>query len=353
MLLLQVQYFARDDPFGKNVRSSADRTVSPTASATADRINMAALDSSCGWIATAADLARLFESLAGNAPTSGGGGGGTSSSQTTGGSAFPILRRDTVRMMLARPTYGNEPAVPVPSSSSSSSQQQQSAVQQSRAWYGLGLVVEDAGHTFWHSGTLEDSTSVVAHDALSGYTWSALLNCRLEPTNDLGDFMRYAVRQVFFGGSSLYSSMISSFAPGSSVAAVAAASSSNSSSVSSSASSSWSSDQQQDSGSVDHLHVGHLAGPKAVLNNDVVNGDDDVDAAALTTSLRAAVLRLVDALSTDSRTAVKLMVPDYRVEELVNGVSAFGYRPSWLDAYDYRGQIYFNVIWTRNDESVR
>jgi len=66
----------------------------------------------------------------------------------------------------------------------------------SKAWYGLGLVVDDGGTTFWHSGTLEGSTGIVAHDGELGLTWAALINCRLEPNNDLWDLMRYAVSQV-------------------------------------------------------------------------------------------------------------------------------------------------------------
>ena len=213
----------------------------------------------------------------------------------------------------------------------------------SKAWYGLGLVVEDGGQTFWHSGTLEDSTGVVAHDGISGFTWSALLNCRLEPTNDLGDFMRYAVRQVFFGWTSLTPTQLSS----------SAASSSSSISVSAS-----SSDQQQDSSGVDHHLVGRSAGSNVVRSNDVVIGDDDDVAGGakpgtMTSPLRLALARLVDTLSADGRTAVKLMVADYRIEELVNSLGTFGYRPTWLDAYDYRGQIFFNVIWTRNEDSFR
>ena len=49
----------------------------------------------------------------------------------------------------------------------------------------------DGGRTFWYSGTLERSTSVVARarDANVGLTWAALINCRLRPNNDLWHFI--------------------------------------------------------------------------------------------------------------------------------------------------------------------
>jgi len=339
--ILQVQYFARDDPFASNTASSADRTVPPSISDTADRLNMAALDSSSGWIATAADLVRLLESLAGSTS----GSIKSSATATTGSTQHSILRPETVQLMLNRPTYNVEHASsPSPLSSASSQTPPKSSMPApSKAWYGLGLVVEDAGQTFWHSGTLEDSTGVVAHDGFSGFTWSALLNCRLEPTNDLGDFMRYAVRQVFFGWTSLTPTLLSS-----SVASSAAPISVPVASP----------DQQQDSSGLDHHLVGRSAGSNVVRSNDVVIGDDDdvtgnAKSGVMTSPLRMALGRLVDTLSADGRTAVKLMVPDYRVEEMVNSLGAFGYRPTWLDAYDYRGQIFFNVIWTRNEDSFR
>jgi len=61
----------------------------------------------------------------------------------------------------------------------------------------------------------------------------------------------------------------------------------------------------------------------------------------------------MDSLSGDGRTAVKLMIPSHRVSETVYTAAAAGYRPTWLDAVNYQGTVFFNVIWTRNDDEVR
>ena len=55
------------------------------------------------------------------------------------------------------------------------------------------MVVEDHGSTWWHSGVLEGSSSVLTHHE-SGYNWAVLLNSRIIH-NDLNDLMRYALHR--------------------------------------------------------------------------------------------------------------------------------------------------------------
>jgi len=75
---------------------------------------------------------------------------------------------------------------------------------------------------------------------------------------------------------------------------------------------------------------------------------DGVSAAA-----RASMVETVDSLSVDGRTAVKLMIPSFRFTDAVSTAAAAGYRPTWIDAVDYHQRVYFNVIFTRNDDEVR
>jgi len=65
------------------------------------------------------------------------------------------------------------------------------------------------------------------------------------------------------------------------------------------------------------------------------------------------VRQLVDSVSADAQTAVKLMLPVYRVTDVVSTLAAADYRLTWLDAVNYRGRIFFNAIWARNDEHLR
>jgi len=259
------------------------------------------LDSTLGWIASSSDLVRLFEAL--------------SVAARSTSAVSPLLSPSSVRTMLDRPAYDR----PAPGSAAQN------------VWYGLGLVVEDGGKTFWHSGTLDGSTSVVARDDV-GLTWAALVNCRLELNNDLWDFMRYAVRQVFRirpSTTPLQHKPIPSHLSSPSTEATANVAQ---------ADSSWL--QQRDSGASDHNEI---LRPEPEVRGKEQDGDNGM----------TAIKHLVDSVSADGLTAVKLMVPSYRVADVVSTVAAARYRPTWLDAVDYRGRIFFNVIWTRNHDQIR
>lgn len=258
----------------------------------------ALLDSTSGWLASSSDLVRLFEALSAAATT-------TTSRSTA--AAAPLLAPPIVRAMLERraPAAGGDDRT-------------------STAWYGLGLVVEDGGRTFWHSGTLDGSTAVVVRDGDVGVTWAALVNRRLAPHNDLWDFMRYAVRRVFGTATPTASPHPSS------------ASSSPAAAADADADPSWL--EQRDRSVSDHSDV---------LGPEVQSGTGGGGGSAWV------MRQAVDSLSRDRRTAVKLMVPSYRVSDAVSTVVSAGYRPTWLDAVVYRGRVFFNVIFTRNDEQLR
>lgn len=157
MIVSQVEYFSRYPHDRVQSIFNASELVPPPYGG----FNMAVIDSSCGWISSASDLVRLVESLADPSSIS--------------RSSVALLSNSTVQQMLTRPSYTS-----------------------ASVWYGLGLVVEEGGQAYWHSGTLDGSTSIVSHDEY-GFTWAALLNCKLDP-NDLGDFLRYAIRRVFLDG---------------------------------------------------------------------------------------------------------------------------------------------------------
>lgn len=250
---MQAEYFSRYPNDKTESVVENDRLVAPPYG----RLNMALLDSTCGWISTASDIVRLLQAITPPTTlilptvrnTSNELTPPTASIESTG----RLLANETIQMMLSRPDY-------VARTSKMS------------IWYGLGLVVEDEGKLFWHSGILDGATSVVAHDDVTGVTWAALLNYRLE-ANDLGDFMRYIVRKVF------------------------------------------------------------------VMTSEL--NDEDADAMDVT--------RLMDGVSKDGRNVIRLMVPDYKMAELLASVSNKHFRLVWIDAYDEFGYIFFNVIWTRND----
>ena len=180
--------------------------------------------------------------------------------------------------------------------------------------------MDDGGRTFWHSGTLEGSTSVVAHDSGVGLTWAALINCRLEPNNDLWDFMRYAVRRVF------------TRVPLSTTPLPQQPTLSSTSVAADGEMDSWL--EQHDSSISDHNEA--VIPPPNVHVKQLANNDSKL----------WTVRPLVDSLSADTQTAVKLMVQSYQVSDVVSTVADAGYRPTWLDAVNYRGRIFFNVIWT-------
>jgi len=302
-----VQYFSRADP-SLNVIADVVDDVDAQSS-----FDAALLDSTLGWISSSSDLVRLFEAL-------------SAAAASPSSTASPLLTPSSVRSMLGRPSYDRK----LPGTAADT---------QTKVWYGLGLVVDDGGRTFWHSGTLDGATSVVARDDDVGLSWAALINCRLTPNNDLWDFMRYAVRQVFAvqlpttplprQPTSSYLSSPSSPSSSSSSAAAAALAD---------AAFSW---QQQQDSSVSDQNEAFITERK--IHSKEVDDNNEV----------SAVRYLVDSVSVDGQTAVKLMVASYRVSEIVSEVAAAGYRVTWLDAVNYRGRIFFNVIWTRNDDQLR
>ena len=299
-----MQYFTRvDSPLRVTANNINDVDVHSA-------FDAVLLDSTLGWISSSSDLVRLFEELAAAA---------VSQSSATA----PLLAPSSVRAMLDRPSY-DRPAPGTPGDT------------QTKVWYGLGLVVDDGGRTFWHSGTLDGSTSVVARDDDVGLTWAALINCRLEPNNDLWDLMRYAVRQVFKVRPSTTPPPLQ---PTSSYLLLSSSSSSAASATAAvaQADSSW---VQRDTSVSDHNEA---LRPEPEVHRNSLDSNNEV----------GAVRRLVDSVSSDGQTAVKLMVPSYRVSEIVSTVSAGGYRPTWLDAVNYRGRIFFNIIWNRNDDQLR
>jgi len=287
-----VQYFTRrqhNQPL--NVVANVVDSESRRSVEAGETFDAALLDSTSGWISSSSDLVRLFEAL---------------SAAATSTAAAPLLAPPSVRAMLER----RAPAT--------------AADERSRAWYGLGLVVEDDGRTFWHSGTLDGSTSVVVRDGDVGLTWAALVNCRLEPNNDLWDFMRYAVTRTFGAASTSTPPLQQPTSSHLSSSAAAAAD----------ADPSWL--QQHESSVGDH--------------SDALRRQTEVQSGG---SEASATRQAVDSLSSDGRTAVKLMIPSYRVSDTVSTLGSEGYRPTWLDAVNYHGRLFFNVIWTRNDEEVR
>jgi len=155
--------------------------------------------------------------------------------------------------------------------------------------YGLGVVVEDGGQSYWHSGTLDGSTSVVAHD-LHGFTWAALVNSKLEP-NDLGDFIRHAVHAAFKAN----------------IRATAY---------------------------------------DAKMENDATSTDIEPLAVSFH---NPEVVQHVDSVSADGRVLIRLVIPDYKFSEVVALVSSTQYKLVWIDAFEEFGYIFFNVIWAQND----
>jgi len=157
--------------------------------------------------------------------------------------------------------------------------------------YGLGVVVEDGGKSFWHSGTLDGSTSVVAHGP-HGFTWAALINTKLDP-NDLGDFLRHVIRTVFI--------------------------------------------------------------TKLRLTNDAADAEMENDVAvALLPESRVRypdpeLSQIVDSVSADGRTVVQLVIPEYKFSEVMTLIASKQYRLVWIDAFEEFGYIFFNAVWMLND----
>ena len=288
LVVIQVQYYRRVDQSLNTVDKDHQRS---SAASQVDSL----LDATSGWISSSSDLVRLFEAL-------------SSAADSPSTAVTPLLAASSVHAMLNRPSYDRPTAGTVVDA-------------RSKVWYGLGLVVQDDGRTFWHSGTLDGSTSVVARDGDVGLTWAALVNCPLEPHNDLWDLMRYAVRRVFAVPPSITPPLPTSFNVSSPSPSAAAA-----------ADPPW--PQQHDSSVTRHNEV---VRPKPSSLSET----------------RSTVRQLVDSVSSDGRTAVKLMIPSYGVSDVMSTVAAAGYRPTWLDAVVYYGRVFFNVIWTHNDKQLR
>ena len=107
------------------------------------------MDASSGWLASAAELAKLIDSIS------------------------LLLRKPTIEMMLGAPSYAED----------------------EQSWYGMGVLVQQEGSTWWHSGSLDGSTAVATHDGQTGMTWVVLMNAQLVH-NDLNDLVRYAIRKI-------------------------------------------------------------------------------------------------------------------------------------------------------------
>lgn len=108
------------------------------------------MDASSGWLASAAELAKLVDSTE------------------------ALLRKSTIQAMIEAPGYvGSD----------------------EQTWYGLGVLVGEGGDTWWHSGSLDGSTAVATHDGQTGMTWTVLMNAQLVH-NDLNDLIRYAIRKI-------------------------------------------------------------------------------------------------------------------------------------------------------------
>ena len=107
-----------------------------------------------GWVATTSNLVHLYDSLAGYKPQR-------------------PLKEETFQMMLARPIYehGSE-------------------------WYGLGLDVEDSGHSWSHTGAMEGTSCTVMHDK-SSLTWALYFNAWSKDM-DLNGLIKYALSTVSF-----------------------------------------------------------------------------------------------------------------------------------------------------------
>lgn len=109
-------------------------------------------DADGGWIATATDLITFLHALDGTGPKS-------------------IIRKETFKQMLARPSYAK-----------------------GSAWYGLGLDVTWYGKSWEHGGTLDGATSCLVQDR-NGYSWSFVANY-WPPDSDYTSLISYALSKV-------------------------------------------------------------------------------------------------------------------------------------------------------------
>lgn len=107
-----------------------------------------------GWVATTSNLVHIYDSLAGYKPQ------------------HP-LKEETFQMMLACPPY-----------------------EHGTEWYGLGIDVEDNGHSWSHTGAMEGTSCTVMHDK-SGLTWALYFNAWSKDM-DLNGLIKYALSTVPF-----------------------------------------------------------------------------------------------------------------------------------------------------------
>ena len=117
--------------------------------------NMAA---TAGWLGSATEMVKLFDALNG-----------------TGHEGRRILKPESFQLMVADGSNNH-------------------VRNTHKIWYGMGLIVEDDGQTYWHSGHLEGSTAYRSHDE-NGVTWALLTNYKVD-SGDLADVMRFAIRTL-------------------------------------------------------------------------------------------------------------------------------------------------------------
>lgn len=159
--------------------------------------------------------------------------------------------------------------------------------------------------SLWHGGSLEGSTSVLYRNE-QDYSWAILLNCKLHP-NDLADFMKYAIRQIVLKNKA-----------------------------------------------ASHFLASHQT-PQYTLSytSQLVNDIDEFQEASprMKSYDFSSWGSLYDVISEDETNVVKIMIPDFKLHEFLDLISSKLCRPTWFDAYENpSGQIYFNVIWTKNDD---
>ncbi|XP_033740833.1 uncharacterized protein LOC117327774 [Pecten maximus] len=106
-----------------------------------------------GWVSSAGHLLSLFDRLTGN------------------DSSIFILRPDTFKRMVQRPTYEN-----------------------GNDWYGFGLDVQDGGHSWGHTGAMEGTSTTFLHHK-SGLSWVLLLNSWSRDM-DLDGLVKFALTHV-------------------------------------------------------------------------------------------------------------------------------------------------------------
>ncbi len=207
------------------------------------------MDSSSGWIASPTDLVKFFNGLNGSDTSSG----------------TKLLTGESFSKMLAAPE----------------------GQKSKRIWYGMGVVVEDSGRTYWHSGHLEGSTSLLSHDE-NGYTWAIALNYKVENT-DLADVVRFCIRKYLQTEPQIDDPV---------------------------------SAEQPSNATMNESRKPHYAYKSSSVYSD--------------------------ALTSNGRNLVKIMIPEHKFLTIAEEISKKNYRVSWIDAVSYYGVVYFNTIWVKS-----